>query len=294
VSAALSRLGLQPVLEAPVADGLFSADVALTYRGQQVVVEVCGPTHFLVPAAPLLAGRLGRVASSGPEELFSDALVVAAAGEAAGTAAAAGARGATALFPGGGSSASGGGGGKDGGGLLLLKGPQQLRTALLEALGWRVAVLPFHAWLMRGSDGELLQALLDQAVGAPPSGGEAVSGRRQRRRQQPADSDRGSADDGGDSGRRAGTGRRRSAVAAEAARRVQAAARRGRERAQEQATAAAAAAADATASVTALLGGIEQASKERDGASGIETFDFDLDLDLDGLTSLTASGEELP
>lgn len=49
VCASLQRLGVEYAREAKIADGFFSADVALKIAGFEVALEVDGPSHFLRP-----------------------------------------------------------------------------------------------------------------------------------------------------------------------------------------------------------------------------------------------------
>jgi len=316
VCEALRRARLSPALETRVAGGLFSADIALDYRGEKVVVEVCGPLHFVVPVTALETSGggggagLGRVASS-QEQPFGEALVVAAAGAATAAGAAAAAQSDPGAFFVVG--AAGGRGAGGGGGLLQLGGGDVLRCRLLEALGWRVAHLPFHLWLLRGRDDQLLLAMLDHAVAADAGSVSAGSQSRFTSKSGPAPvvigvGGRGGATGGGGRGGRGAASRGRTAgrgkagpsssssrlpvgptskrAAAAAAHKVKYASQRAVEsriEARQLQQQQQAAAAGTAGSLAALLVGLEQGVEAGDAA--FDQFDpDDLYLDPDALT----------
>ncbi|KAI8476306.1 MAG: hypothetical protein J3K34DRAFT_512124 [Monoraphidium minutum] len=298
VAAALRRLGFEPRSEELVGGGLFSADIALDYEGQPIAFEVCGPTHFLAPAAALAPGGPLGAAASAEDLPFGEALVAAAAGAAAAAAAAgaaagaAGGRGAegellgyygTLVLDGaGGGDASGSGEGAwehggGGGGLLELSASSVLRARLMEALGWRVAHLPFHLWAARGGGQDaLLRAALARAAGAPP----------------------GVARRGGRGGARGGGGGRAPAAAAAAAARVagmlqRSVAARGEARRAEARYAARRGPApgpDDAVGHMAALAGLLAGLDEGGGGGGGGDLDDDLYLDPDLLAALPDAG----
>jgi hypothetical protein len=157
--------------------------------------------------------------------------------------------------------------------LLQLTASSMLRAHLLEALGWRVAHLPFHLWASRGGDDRMLLAMLDQAVGAPLGG--PISG------------------GGGKSGKRDGAAARAAArrVLASTRRVVEARgeARRLQEHRQRNARGGGVAAGEAgqVASLAALLAGLEGSGGGGGALSTFDRDDFDdLYLDPDLLSAL--------
>jgi hypothetical protein len=281
----LRYMGLKPANESLVAGGLFSVDIALKYADEDVAVEVCGPTHFVVPAAALEEGGVGGVevgpVESSPDQRFSEALVVGAAIAAAGALA-------TAAAAGGGVDADAFylvGSDRGGGGVLQLGGGTWLRARLLEALGWKVAHLPFHVWVVEPKSDlgeQLLTTMLDHAVGSSDgSGGGGSSGGRSKTRGGEEEASGGDTEDEGGATPKG----RRIDPAKYAARKVLRANRRyvqQRAEARQQKEQRQASRRDGAKSLTTVLGAMDRAA-DGDGGGGVGSSGFDQLSDGDDL-----------
>jgi hypothetical protein len=141
VAQQLEALGLRTQLEQKTKDGYFSLDVAVTYNGQRVAVEVNGPDHYVANVDPgQLTWLSGLTTGDDLQPLSAPADVQST---------------------------------QPGAGYLVLMGPDCLRLQLLEARGWRVLPISVYELGQARARSEyavrqLLQSRLEAATAAAP------------------------------------------------------------------------------------------------------------------------------